>query len=651
MTRGSPSSHPSPPAGEKVTEGRMTGCPPLGVTLWLLVSAYLSAAGWVLSALQQLNPRGYVCALMLGAVALVVFGADVISADWKRFHLHRWVRRFKRPLPFGFLVLTVLSLLGALLYLPVNYDALAYRVPRVLHWLAHRQWHWVHSSFPRLNVRATGYEWIMAPLIALTKTTRWLFLPSMISFLLLPGLFFSVMTQFGVKRRVAWNWMWILTTGFCYVSQAGSIGNDLFGGVYALAAFDFGLRLRRSKSSRDLWLFVIATGLLTGAKASNFPLLLPLFLLFIPNWRLLLVKPLQNILVIIFAAAASFLPTAIFNLKYGGDWTGMNLEGPMKKTLDQFGINITNWLIQNLSPPVFPFTSQWSHLLLKIHGLSAEAFRCFGISELTGEEEAGTGLGISLLLIFGVLATLLLRRRAAAKPARPTSAYWKLIIWSPYISLLVFAAKAQVQHSASRIISPYYAVLIIPFLLYGFHEHVLRSRWWKALVFFAFAMSIGVIAGTPGRPLWPALTIVNHLAETHPKSSLIARVQSVYWLYRERPHSFAPLAQVLPPDVPVFGMLTFDDPETSLWWPLGSRRIEHITPADTREDILARGIEYLIVPEKSGALMTSADDLIRKYDAHIVTKVPLFLRTFPGQMDWYVLKLGPYNPPVPDIRK
>ena len=55
---------------------------------------------------------------------------------------------------------------------------------------------------------------------------------------------FSVFTRLGVRRRVAWSWMWLVPTGYCFLLQAGSIGNDLFGAPFALAAVDFALRAK-----------------------------------------------------------------------------------------------------------------------------------------------------------------------------------------------------------------------------------------------------------------------------------------------------------------------------------------------------------------------------------------------------------------------
>jgi hypothetical protein len=69
--------------------------------------------------------------------------------------------------------------------------------------------------------------------------------------------------------------MWLLPTGYCYLLQAGSISNDMFGTVYALAAVDFALRARKSGRVSEVCLSVLSAALLTGARASNLPLLLP----------------------------------------------------------------------------------------------------------------------------------------------------------------------------------------------------------------------------------------------------------------------------------------------------------------------------------------------------------------------------------------
>ena len=75
------------------------------------------------------------------------------SAIFSESPLAKKLRRFRKPFPLAFLILAVMAFLGGALYAPTNYDALSYRLPRVLHWLAENQWHWIHTIFPRLNQR------------------------------------------------------------------------------------------------------------------------------------------------------------------------------------------------------------------------------------------------------------------------------------------------------------------------------------------------------------------------------------------------------------------------------------------------------------------------------------------------------------------
>ena len=247
---------------------------PALLTAWILFCAFCNCVGWLLSAFHQLNATGYTVAFGLGVVVVLVFRKKVFPAAGASSQIRKLMRRFRRPFPFAFLVLAMLAFAGGALYAPNNYDALAYRTPRVLHWLAEGRWHWIHTEFQRLNTRAPAFEWLSAPWIALLRTDRFLFLINIISFLLLPGLVFSVFHRLGVCGRVAWHWMWLVPTGYCFVLQAGSIGNDLFAAPLVLAALAFGLRAQKGKRHMDLWLSILAAALFTGVKANTLPLLL-----------------------------------------------------------------------------------------------------------------------------------------------------------------------------------------------------------------------------------------------------------------------------------------------------------------------------------------------------------------------------------------
>ncbi|HEY1790484.1 MAG TPA: hypothetical protein VGJ73_20220, partial [Verrucomicrobiae bacterium] len=261
------------------------------LTLWIWLCAGLNVAGWALSAVGQLNVAGYIVILLIIAAAFFLRRRHDKPERSRCSRSRKWLHRFKRPFPFAFLVLSVMAFVGGAIYAPTNYDGLAYRLPRVLHWLAAGQWQWIHTDFPRLNNRGCGIEWVSAPLIAILKTDRFLFLINFIPFLFLPGLTFGVLSRLGVRRRVAWHWMWIAPTGYCFLLQAASIGNDAFGAPFALAAILFALRARVSGCARDLFTSIVSAALMTGVKTSNLPLLLPWAVAILPALKIVRQRP------------------------------------------------------------------------------------------------------------------------------------------------------------------------------------------------------------------------------------------------------------------------------------------------------------------------------------------------------------------------
>src|SRR5271170_6275748 len=140
---------------------------PTIVLLWVWFCAYLNCAGWALSAIHQLNAGGYAVVLLIWFAALFVWRRKISAQIFPHYCCHKFRRRFRRLFPLAFLILAALAFLGGAIYAPNNYDALAYREPRVLHWLAADQWHWIQGIFPRVNNRSCGFEWVTAPFIAL----------------------------------------------------------------------------------------------------------------------------------------------------------------------------------------------------------------------------------------------------------------------------------------------------------------------------------------------------------------------------------------------------------------------------------------------------------------------------------------------------
>ena len=444
---------------------------PPAILIWIWFCAYLNCAGWTLSALHQLNTTGYLAAFLIGLVACVVWWRQAPGRIRPRLSGRKWKRRFRRPLPLAFLVLAALAFLGGALHAPNNYDTLAYRTPRVLNWLAEHHWHWIHSDFPRLNTRTAGFEWLTAPLFLLAGTDRPEFLLNLICFLLLPGRMFAVLTRLGVRPRAAWCWMWLFPSGYGYVLQAGSVVNDMFGALLVLAAFEYALRARREQKTSDLWNSSLAAALMTAAKAFNIMLLLPWAIAVLPALKVLLRRPLASLAIILFAAGASLVPTAIMNVKHCGDWTGLAAEQPTiggSGKPYRFLAQAINLPLANLVPPVFPFTRQWDHfvdhtvprrLAASLEANMESPLAKFQLPELQVEEGAGLGCGLTLLLL------ALLVRKIRAGELWPTGIFscenWVLL--ATWAVLGVFMMQVG-SAGPARYLLPFYPLLAAPIM-------------------------------------------------------------------------------------------------------------------------------------------------------------------------------------------
>ena len=562
-------------------------------------------------------------------------------------------RRFRRPLPLGFGVLAALVFLGGALYAPTHYNAMTYHIPRVLHWLAAGRWHWIHTSVTRMNYSGCDFEWLTAPLLLFTKSDRGVFLLNFIPFLLLPGLVFSVFTRLGVGARAAWHWMWLLPTGYIYLLQAGSAGNDACSAVYALAAIDFGCRARESRQPRDFWLSLLAVALLTGTKPTSLPLLLPWAILMVTSgaWRVAGKRNFWSLItchlpLVAMAAVVSFLPIAVMNLLHSGNWLGTSVEGShlqMENPLTGVAGNIFQLGLHNFAPPFFPQAGWWNQqgvLMLPQSWLAAFQPGFSTVGELPNEDWAGIGFGLSGLLAVSVVAGFLGRktRRPSAFSLQPSA----LLLIAPWIALLFFCAKSA-MNTPARLIAPYYP-LLLPLLLVGAGQsQIVRRAWWRALAGGVLVLALVVLTFSPDRPLWPAKTILSKLATQHPDSHLISRALEVYTVYARRSDPLADVRPLLPADIGAVGFIgTADDSEISLWRPFGSRRVEDFLLSDPTERFRQSKIEYVVVGGFNlQANGTTLGDWLQKSGAELVASTNATLKVSEGPQRWFVVKFKP----------
>ena len=616
--------------------------------LWVVFNAWAVLSGWALSAAGMLNRPGYCLALAPLAVWAIIRRRRAGRAAAASFAgLGRFCRRgVRRPLPFLFALLAVLSLVGGLMYPPSNYDFLSYRFSRMLHWWDAGHWHWIPTANERMNWSGPNMEWAMMPLWALFGSPRFFFALNFVSFLLLPGLLFAVFRRLGLGGRTAWTWMWILPAGYAFATQSASTGNDLFGAVLGLIALKFALDAAKVRTLAPFGLAIIAAALATGVKASNLPLALPIGIALLPACRLLAARPFAAGAFCIAAAAVSFSPQAMMNFLHTGDAWGdpSNLYAARagRWTCGVAGnliLTAAGWL----APPVLPFAGRWNAVAESLvpHWLAA-GFPRFSIRflELPGDENASMGVGITLLLAAAVVAGVALARTHERNGVRRSHRLW--VMAGGWIALLAVFASLAVE-AMPRIALPYYPLCIAAVLSVPGVNLAMRKRWWLWLAAAVTAAAVAVVVLAPARPLWPARTVLDRMIKDGRGGALAVRASAVYAMYAERADCLAPVRALLPPDAKVVGFSQDgDDIEVSLWQPYGSRRVIDLSGDDLadRRKLDALGID--IVVARGYAIRRSCgtpEEWIRRIGGKRLGSRRIIQKLREGCDEWFVVDL------------
>jgi hypothetical protein len=597
------------------------------VRIWILLSTLLVASGWILSAFHQLNCAGY--GVILG-LATVVFLIWIKQTGWRPRKnsaqlAEKFRHRFKRPAPLMFLLLALMAFAAGALYPSQNNDSCEYRIPRVWHWLAAGRWHWIHTLDFRMNVAGCDFEWLVAPLMLFTKQDRCLFLVNWVSLLLLPGLIFSVFTRLQVRGRVAWWWMWLLSSGLCYVMQARSDVNDSFAVIYALASVEFALRAREKNRVSDLWLSILAVALLTGAKQTDLPLALPWLIAVLPSWRLAKMKAPATLCICAVALLVSVVPLTYLNYRHAGNWMGFPPTSVFWKLESPSPIwcligNTFCLPLQNLIPPYFPFVNQWNqgmeHFVQTPWGSHFQAFEAFGrMGRGASETNAGLGLWVFLFTCVSLAAAKMCGE--ARRP--PGNSTLKWLRWIPYVSLLIFMARVDSYQNA-RQLAPYYVFLFPAVLVSHGHAVLVRKRWWQWLGLTVMVLTAAMLVVARDRPLFPAESILVPLKEKHPQWRFLSKAWDSYACRLATDIQRSAFQNEIPAQEQVLGYATVrGEEEPGQWIPFGRRRVERVLPNDNPRDAQAKGIHYVLV-DSSGLelLQMTIGDWTNRFDGTLM---------------------------------
>jgi hypothetical protein len=555
---------------------------------WIILSAWCAASGWILSLSHALNQIGYTIALIILLSGLFFLGSKIeIQGPTLTRALRKAIHRFRKPLPAIYLLTLILALAGGLLYPPTNYDYLTYRLGRVLHWWAQGQWHWIETNDDRMNISAPGFEWLMMPLFVFTKSDRFFFLINFVSYLLLPGLIFSSLRGLGIRRAVASRWMWLFAGAYCYVTQASSTGNDLFSVVYFLAALAFAQRARQLNSPLLLCASLFAAALLTGAKASNIPLILPIAISWWPLRRLFLDAVSLTAPAACVALLVSFLPMAIINQVNVGQWAGDAQDRSQLQIFNPIAGIVGNALqlgVNTIVPPIFPFVAQWNAWVQILENLPfwrwliANFPHCsITTGEIAIEEGAGIGFGIGVLWLILVACRLSgLRSYKMFEPKDRLMGHRNLVLVGGLVASAAFFAKMG-SEAGPRLLAPYYPVFLMLVLRWAGPFHPKNNRAWEVTCYLVAIIPIFLLILNPARPLLPMQQVADRLPRSGAFAPYLARATDVYRLYANRADVLAPIRKLLPPTVSEVGLIANeDDPEIALWRPFGERHVVDI---------------------------------------------------------------------------
>lgn len=309
------------------------------------------------------------------------------------------------------------------------------------------------------------------------------------------------------------------------------------------------------------------------------------------------------------------------------------------------GINSILILLNNVTPPIFPFARSWERFVehslpaafsARLHRHFEPGAAALRLDEMPMEESAGLGLGLAFLLVI----LLIVRLRSGGERHRPWR--WQLLVPLGAWAACVFFLTQSGLSCPSRYLAPFYPLLIAPILSgTGVDRFVRRSRVWRGAGVAVFSAAGLLLVLSPARPLWPVRPVLRALGADLSSHSLLRRAWTVYQVYGQRADAFDPALRLLPPGTAVFGIVTFDDPETALWRPFGSRRLIHVCPGDTRASIAAQGVHYIWVSsEKFNFLFHQPMDAwVSGLNGEVIAEVSLALRAGQESTRWLLIEL------------
>jgi len=441
----------------------------------------------------------------------------------------------------------------------------------------------------------------MLPVLIASKSDRLLFLLNWFPYLLMPGLVFLFLRTLGVSRTTRRIWMWVLPTGYCYALQAGGLQNDGYSVNYTLAAVVFAGLARASSGFFPAVLAVLAMALLTGAKFSNLPLMLPLLICLLPalKGRPVLLKRMLPLLPVF--VLCSFLPLTVLCIHYTGYWLGdprdvwqLEIHNPVAGFIANLILQVNDWVHLPIVPMADRLNEFCARGLAHIEPFVAwlksahRNFYGFSFGETAYEGSAGIGFGVFMVLLVSLLVGWRYGRSAGRHATRSLPWVSRLVPYLALVAFGVFLAKVG-SASSDRLAAAYYPLLIVPLLRFRWSEAYHRSRLACMVGVFGSLTVVPLLIITPVKPLIPTGLIARWV----PGGEAIKRKYEYWSVLRD---DLAPMRRQLPPEVPAFGFAGgFKDTSYGLWKPFGRRVFYEIGLPGSSRHLPRSGLSYAVV--------------------------------------------------------
>ena len=269
-------------------------------------------------------------------------------------------------------------------------------------------------------------------------------------------------------------------------------------------------------------------------------------------------------------------------------------------------------------------------------------YSAYKVPELPLEDHSGIGFGATVLLVVALAACAVRRgTRQVTSGAAILSGRRQLAFGlATFVALAVVLSKS--AFPCARIIAAYYPLLFGSLLVFAGHGLVVRQRSWRFAAVASMLLTLIVVVCTPPRPLFPAETMLRALSEKRPNSTVLARAQRIYSVYRSRPDALAPIREALPKETGTVGLVSQgNDPQVSLWRPYFQKRVVHLLPNDSSAGAPAGGVEWVAVSDDAlkYRFKMSITDWCNAYGAEVCKQFTLPVLASREDSKWYLARV------------